>query len=235
MYDWNSPVNGLIFDLDDTLYLQQDYLAGAWDAVAKAGVTQAIDEDKLRSALRTIAAQGSDQGRIIDRALESIGVSTADVQSLVKAFVAHQPTKLMLMDGVLPMFALLRELKIPTAIVTDGALETQRAKLYALAVESLVDHVIMSDEAGRQFRKPHPQPVLTALHELQLRPQQVVMIGDRPTKDVAAASAAGVRAIRVNTGEYADAPDHPFTWRRAETAAQAVQSLLTDGLLHAPA
>lgn len=231
MYDWNRPVRGLIFDLDDTLYLQKHYLDGAWDAVATAGKSQALDPDKLREALKKIAAQGSDQGKIIDRAVESIGAAKADVQELVTAFVSHQPHELPLLDGVIPMLIKLRTLGVPTAIVTDGSLATQRAKLVALAVESLVDAVVMSDEAGRQYRKPHPQPVLTALEKLDLPPQDVVMIGDRPTKDVASAAAAGVRAIRVMTGEYADAPDHPFTWRTAPTAPEAVTTLQKDGLL----
>ena len=41
---------------------------------------------------------------------------------------------------------------------------------------------------------------------------RLLVIGDRPGKDVAVAAAVGARAIRVRQGEYADAPDAPAAW-----------------------
>jgi putative hydrolase of the HAD superfamily len=41
---------------------------------------------------------------------------------------------------------------------------------------------------------------------------RVLVIGDRPGKDVAVAAAVGARAIRVRQGEYAAAPDDPAAW-----------------------
>ena len=52
------------------------------------------------------------------------------------------------------------------------------------------------------------------------------MIGDRPEKDVAGALAAGIRAIRVTTGEYSDRPDHPATWLCVDTFVDAMTAVL---------
>ena len=43
-------------------------------------------------------------------------------------------------------------------------------------------------------------------------PDRLLVIGDRPGKDVAVAATVGARAIRVRQGEYAGAPDEPRAW-----------------------
>jgi putative hydrolase of the HAD superfamily len=224
-------VEALIFDVDDTLYEQRTWLAGAWvDVAAAAAQTHGIDEAAFLHALQQVAARGSDQGGIIDQALVQCG---ADIPAkpLVEVFLAHRPERLPLLPGVAAMLAELREGGVPVALVTDGALSTQESKLAALGLDYLAGTSVLSDRFGRQFRKPHPRPVLEALALLGSAPEVTVMIGDRPTKDVAAAAGAGVRAVRVRTGEYAGAPNHPFTWREAPDAPTAVAQLRASGLL----
>jgi putative hydrolase of the HAD superfamily len=67
--------------------------------------------------------------------------------------------------------------------------------------------------------------MLGALRALGTAADATVVIGDRPDKDVAAAAAAGMRAIRVRTGEYRARPDHDPTWAVTEDAVQAVSLL----------
>ena len=55
------------------------------------------------------------------------------------------------------------------------------------------------------------------------------LIGDRPAKDVAGAAAAGMRAVRVRTGEYANVGDDSIEvqpWRSAATLTDAADLLL---------
>lgn len=230
--DPSAAISAVIFDLDDTLYLQGDWLAGAWVAVAQAAAAEhGADADTLAAELARIAAEGSDGGGIIDRGFAVVGLADVDVAPFVQVFLTHQPESLPLLPGVPEMLADLRAGGVRVAIVTDGAIPSQQAKVASLGVADLVDAVIMSDEFGRQFRKPHPRPVLEALKALGADPGTTVMIGDRPAKDAASASGAGVRAIRVRTGEYTDAADHPFTWRTADDAPAAIAALRADGLL----
>jgi putative hydrolase of the HAD superfamily len=223
-------VSGVLFDLDDTLYPQAAWLEGAWAAVAARGTALGVPEADLLEALHEVAALGTDRGRIIDRALERCGVAhvaNLAVARLVETFRTYAPASLECYPGVIEELRALATI-VPVGIVTDGDPAIQRSKLRALGLD--VDVVVCSDEHGREHRKPDPLPFLTALDALALDAlaldaHGVVFVGDRPEKDVAGAIAAGMRAVRVRTGEYASRPDRPAPWRSVATAVDAMRLL----------
>jgi putative hydrolase of the HAD superfamily len=201
-------VRAVTVDLDDTLYPQALYLAGAWSAVADAGAAVGLDRGNLSEALIEICAEGSDRGRIIDRALARIGASMDHVKPLVQAFRTFTPDHLDCHPGAAEALAALRTI-VPVALVSDGDPPVQRAKLRALGLLDAFDAVVISDEMGRSFRKPHSAPFLRALSLLDVSARDAVHVGDRPDKDVVGPHRAGMSAIRVRQGEYAGVEDPP--------------------------
>ena len=217
-------IKAVLFDLDDTLYEQATWLSGAWDAVAATAVLSGVDARALRTALDEIAAEGSDRGAIIDRALARVGRRDVAVAPLLATFRAHAPARLEPYTGVIDA---LRELRgrVPIGLVSDGDPTIQRNKIRALGLESSFDVVVLSDELGREHRKPSPVALLAALDGLSVDAHDAIYIGDRPDKDVAAAGAAGMRAIRVRTGEYARRPNDPRPWLTAADVLSAIDGL----------
>lgn len=218
-------VRGVLVDLDDTLYPQAEFLDAAWRAVALHGAQRGLNPDALLGALREETAAGSARGGIIDRALARTGAAPSHVGALLVAFRAVEPPALTPYPGVLRALTALRR-RVPVGVVTDGEVSGQRRKLAVLGLADAFDVVVLSDLAGRDGRKPRRAPFLRALAALGLAPEHVVMIGDRPDEDAAGALAAGLRAVRVLTGEYAVRPDHPGTWFTAPCFATAVHGLL---------
>jgi len=106
---------------------------------------------------------------------------------------------------------------------SDGHPTIQRAKLAALDLGSVFTSVVLSDEHGRAHRKPDPLPFRVALTQLGVEPADAVYIGDRPDKDVAGAVGAGLRAVRVRTGEWSGEPDDPRAWASVATVLDAVE------------
>jgi putative hydrolase of the HAD superfamily len=219
----SDPLRAVLFDLDDTLFEQATWLSGAWDAVAGAAPDD-VDRDRFRSALGDICAEGSDKGAIIDRALARVGRSDLAVAPLLAAFRSHAPRALSPYPGVIEAIESLRG-TVALGLVSDGDPTIQRNKLHALGLGSAFDIVVLSDELGREHRKPSPVPLLAALVGLGVEARATVYIGDRPDKDTAAANAGGIRAIRVSTGEYASRPDDPQPWATAPGVAAAVAGL----------
>lgn len=217
------PIRAVLFDLDDTLYPQDIWLATAWDAVADEAACAGVDRAAFRSALGDVAAEGSGKGRIIDRAADRIGADV-DVGHLVETF---RTCEVRLMSPYAGVTRALENLQrcFRTGLVTDGDPRIQRGKLHALRLERSFDAVVFSDEAGREFRKPSPVPLLRAARRLGVDPSECVYVGDRPDKDVAAAQAANMRAVRVRTGEYAALPDEPPPWLSVESVPVAIKLL----------
>jgi putative hydrolase of the HAD superfamily len=214
-------IGAVLFDLDDTLYPQADFLRGAWGAVAEAATAHGVGRSGLLRALRSVGAEGSDRGGIIDRALVMVGAGHVPVAPLVDAFKAHRPHRLTAYPGAAEAVARVRAL-VPVGLVSDGDPGGQRGKLTALGLTGAFDAVGWSDELGRICRKPSVRPFLHAANQLDVRPDDVVVIGDRPDKDVLGAHRAGMRAVRVRTGEYRDAPDIEAPWREAADVVEAV-------------
>jgi putative hydrolase of the HAD superfamily len=199
-------ISAAIFDLDDTLYPQSQWLDGAWKAVGGAAAGYGVDPDVLRPALVAAAACGSASGGIIDRALSVIGRPDVPVPPLVDAFRRHRAVRLSTFPGALEALSRLGE-SLPLGLVTDGHPGIQRGKLRSLGLSDRFDAVIFSDELGRDRRKPHPAPFRAVLRQLGVDAHTAVYIGDHPDKDIAGAASVGMPAIRVFTGEYAALPD----------------------------
>ena len=68
-----GPVAGVTLDLDDTVFPQEEWLAGAWVAVADRGADLGLDRAALLRRWPG-APQGRTRGGIIDRALAASGV-----------------------------------------------------------------------------------------------------------------------------------------------------------------
>ena len=219
------PLRAVLFDLDDTLFEQETWLSGAWDAVAAAARPQQVEYLALRTALSDMCAERSGSGTIIDRALVRVGRSDIAVAPLLARFRAHAPERLTPYRGVIDALEALRT-HVAIGLVTDGNPTIQRNKLRALGLEARFDIVVLTDELGREHRKPSPVALLAALTALGVDARDAVFVGDHPEKDIAAAAAAGMRAIRVRTGEYARVPDDPRPWATAPDVVTAIEGLL---------
>jgi len=107
--------------------------------------------------------------------------------------------------------------RMPVALVTNGAVRLQRAKLTATGIEDRFAAVIVSEEIG--IGKPEPEPFQAALGGLA--PDEVVMVGNDADRDVAGARAAGIRPIWLDRG-----------WPAPEPAAERIADLRElEGLL----
>ncbi|MEV4283111.1 HAD family hydrolase [Actinoplanes xinjiangensis] len=207
------PPLAVVIDLDDTLFPQGSHLYGAARAVGRAGIAAGLDPVRLSRALRRQFLAGSDRVGTIDRALAAYGIApdlaAGLIPVLVDAFTAYRPRRLPRYPGALDALLAISS-RYPVACLTDGNPAIQRAKLAATGLAEAFTTIVITDElGGRTLRKPHPEGLRQAAETLGVHPSDLVVIGDRPTTDMAVAAALGARSIRVLTGEYAADPDEP--------------------------
>jgi putative hydrolase of the HAD superfamily len=227
-----SHIAAVCFDLDDTLYPQSDWLHGAWATVAARAAHDGVNEQAMRRALEEITSEGSDRGRIIDRALERLGAPHVPVAPLVDAFRRYDAHVLEPFPGVRAGLTRLAA-HVPLGLVSDGDPMIQRSKLAALGLVDAFHVVVWSDKHGRRHRKPDPLPFRRAVDLLGVGADETVFVGDRPDKDVAGATAAGLVAIRVRTGEWVGHADPDEAWASVANVAEAID--LVAGVLEGAA
>lgn len=101
-----------------------------------------------------------------------------------------------LFDDVGELFTALKEARIPLALITNGASDTQRDKLRTLAIEHWFEAIIISADTG--IAKPDPSAFGLALKQLAIEPKNVWHVGDNLATDIAGAKAAGLTAVWLN-------------------------------------
>ncbi len=98
--------------------------------------------------------------------------------------------------------------KYRLGIITDGPTVQQSAKVTALRLESRVHEIILTDELGRGFDKPHPRSFELMAERLGVEHDACVYVADNPAKDFVAPCALGWQTIRIvrPDGIYRDTP-----------------------------
>jgi len=204
------PVHTVVFDLDDTLFAERDYVFSGFQAV-----DEWIRRERQVTGFAVTANrrfEAGDRGKIFDQTLLELGVTgeTGLVDELVRVYRTHRPKLRLLPDALTalewtrPRFAL--------ALISDGYLEVQQAKAAALGLESRLDTLVFTDVWGRKHWKPSPRAFQHVMERHRGSPGGYVYIADNPRKDFIAPRQLGWRTMRVRRpggehGDYLARPD----------------------------
>jgi putative hydrolase of the HAD superfamily len=185
----------VVFDIDDTLYLERDYArsgfaaVGAW-AQRELGVPDLGDR-------AWAAFESGVRGTILDEALAACGV-TADgdlIPRLVGVYRGHPPAIELLGDARAWLDA--RPPDVAVAVVTDGPRASQRAKAEALGLASWADPLVFTEELGPGRGKPHPAAFERVEVALGVSGAACAYVADNPVKDFGGPRGLGWRTVRV--------------------------------------
>ena len=181
-------IEGVVFDLDDTLYKEKDYVRSGFNAVGDF-FTEIED---MSTKLWLAFEQGK---KPIDSVLLQEGCySQNNLKRALHIYRSHKPD-IKLYPGVREMLGRIRENR-KTGIITDGRPEGQRAKIEALGLNHLVDEIIITDElGGSEFRKPCDMAFKIMRERMIVPFWQMMYVGDNLKKDFAAPRKLGMRAV----------------------------------------
>lgn len=179
-------VNAVIFDLDDTLYSEKQYVRSGYKSVAKL-----LGDETLADRLWTYFENGKPA---IDELLNELGCVEKKAECL-EAYREQIP-EITLYDGVTELIQELKSKGIKVGIITDGRVSGQKKKLAALGLDKLADDIIITDELGGiQFRKPCDIAFRIIQNRWRIPFEQMIYIGDNPTKDFTAPKQLGMKSV----------------------------------------
>lgn len=175
-------VKAIIFDLDDTLYNERDYVKSGYRAIEKA---TGVSSEKLWKAF--------EEGKLaIDTVLEEIG--EMDIKDKCLEIYRNHKPEITLYPGVAEMIEKLKNKGIFVGIITDGRPEGQKAKIEALGLN--VDKVIITDEIGGSiYRKPCDIAFRIMQRVANVDYTHMLYVGDNPAKDFIAPNQLGMQTV----------------------------------------
>jgi putative hydrolase of the HAD superfamily len=189
----------IIFDLDDTLYNEMDYVQSGFFATAKF-IEDNYDfstSESMDYMNQTLHKEG--RGKIFDRLLENYGIySKTLVENCVRTYRYHVPS----ISPYPIALELLETLEEPLYVVTDGHAIVQQNKIDALGIEKYFKKVFITYRYGEIHAKPATY-CFQKIKELEnCEWSEMVYVGDDPAKDFVNLKPLGVHTIRVLTGSH---------------------------------
>lgn len=177
----------VIFDLDDLLYKEFDFLRSAYWSIA-----QLISKDQPKKLFRLMMAQYFSGNAAIDWLINDYlkGESEYDLNSVLAHYRNHVPD-IALEANVYQLLSQLKENGNFMGVLTDGRSVTQRNKIEALNLKKWISEFSISEELG--FEKPAKEPFLFFMKRFDV--SGFVYIADNYNKDFIAPNELGWRTI----------------------------------------
>lgn len=176
-----------VFDLDDTLFQEVDFLRSAYRAIAR-NIYEHCGEDIFEEMFARYKNKENVFAWIVSRYGSEVPDLTLD--RLLKEYREHMP-EIKLSRETMDFLDQLNDRKIRMGLITDGRSITQRNKLKALGITHYFADIIISEEFGSE--KPDPKNFLF-FHQ-KYEGCKFYMIADNTRKDFIVPESLGWTSI----------------------------------------
>jgi len=160
----------IVFDLDDTLYNEIDYLISAYKSIAKS-----IDPENQKMLFGIMFSMYRNGEDVFEYLVNTYKYSKEEI---ISHYRTHKPN-IKPNPEVLNLMISIKNMEGKIGIITDGRVETQQNKITALGLEEHIDAVAISEEIGAE--KPDHKAYIYI--ENKLKGESYYYIGDNFSKD----------------------------------------------------
>lgn len=168
----------IAFDLDDTLFSEQEFVQSSWRYIAKSlnakyGLPYSVMIEKMSNA-------GNAFDSLDTYLKDNLNTSEREgIEWMITTYRNHRPD-IQLPDEAVNLLEKLIDEGHTIAIVTDGRSNTQRNKINSLGLDRYVaaDKILISQEIGGDKLSGIPFKMLD-----RLEPSSKCYVGDNPAKD----------------------------------------------------
>lgn len=187
----------VIFDLDDTLVSEYDYIKSGYKKVSEHICSKyGIDSRNVYDELLELFDKKTKNVFNVLLEKHDIKYSQKDIMELVTTYREHVPS-INFYDDVLPFLDKLKSKSIKVGIISDGYLESQRNKINVLGANDIFDYIILTDELGKEFWKPSLKPFGMMRDKFGFEYDEMIYIGDNPQKDFYIKKYFNIKTVRI--------------------------------------
>ena len=194
----------VIFDLDNTLTDFKRMKESAVDAAVEAMVDAGLrfPPEKIKDKIFEVYdREGIEFQSVFDDVLREL-IGEVDHKILAAGIVAYRRAReasLVLYPHVrVALFELMKR-GIRLAVVSDAPRKEAWLRLCYLQLHHMFDKVLTFDDTGE--RKPSPTPFQQVLDHFRVRPDEALMVGDWPERDITGAAKLGITTVFARYGD----------------------------------
>jgi putative hydrolase of the HAD superfamily len=188
-------LRAVLFDLDDTLYPERDYVISGFRAVGdwaehRLGFSQALTRAELQSFF--------DHGFRLDAFqwwLAEKNLPEGLLREMIEVMRAHEP-RISLREEARALLEQMQGL-FRLGLITQGRQSVQQAKIRSLGLNQWMEAIVILGENEKESWKPSTFPYAQALSIISVPAQEAVYIGDNPAVDFRGARQLGIHTIRI--------------------------------------
>lgn len=188
------PDRVYVFDLDDTLYLERDYVRSGFSHIGQV-VREMYGVPGAGDLAWSLFERGV-RGNTFDLVAERLELPGGTARILVDEYRDHEPA-ITLQDDASVFLRNLPDDLVGTGMITDGLASAQRRKIRALNLDVALDNIIVTGEHGEDWTKPSQHAFRVIESRFPRRGIEFVYFGDNPKKDFDAPRALGWHTVRV--------------------------------------
>lgn len=190
-----NGVKCVVFDVDDTLYLERDYARSGFAAVGRWARDELKIDDFASHAWTKFEA--GVRRTIFNEILDEFGVDSERdlIGEMVRIYRSHEPDIELLPDAARCLDALATKFQL--AALTGGPLVCQKAKVRALSLEPRLDPIVYARQWGVEFDKPHRRSFEELEKLCGFSGDELVYLADNPHKDFVGPNELGWKTVRV--------------------------------------
>ena len=191
----SAAIQAVVFDLDDTLYAESDYVRSGYRAVASClrDITGRTDrfEDYLWN--RYLGGRSKRAFNSLNEEF-SLDLGEEQIEELIAVYRNHRPD-IRPYPGIPELLKKLSG-RYSLGLLSDGFLPAQEYKFQALGLEKYFRQVLFTETLGREHWKPSTAGFEKIVQLLEAQHSFCAYVADNPAKDFLPANQLGWLTIQ---------------------------------------
>jgi HAD superfamily hydrolase (TIGR02253 family) len=195
-------IKAILLDIDNTLIdfmkMKKKSCEAAVEAMISAGLKMK-EEDAIKDIYEIYNKRGMEYRDVFEKIIKKSN-GKLDYKILASGVLAYRKVKenyLVPYSGVIPVLTSLKK-KYKLGIVSDAPSMKAWMRLIAMKIDGLFDVVITKSDVKKQ--KNSPTPFNSALKQLNMKPEEVLMVGDRIERDILTPKKLGIKTCFARYG-----------------------------------
>jgi putative hydrolase of the HAD superfamily len=199
-----TMIKAIIFDLDNTLMdfmkMKEESVTAAVKAMVDAGLKMPLEKVKHK-IYQIYQEEGIEYQEVFNQFLAQ-ELGEIDYKILAAGIVAYRRAReaaLVLYPHVNLTIIELVKRGLKLAVLSDAPRLQAWLRLCYLNLHHIFDVVLTYEDTG--VKKPHPLPFQEVLKKLKVLPEEALMVGDWPERDMLGASKLGIKTVYARYGD----------------------------------